>query len=198
VSLLASQLMAMGWLPKVLADFEQDFPQIRVDLFMEDTQRQASPDLTIRFGEEPNLVRHPRWLMGMSHVILCRQEDLPRLTDLDGLLSFKLCDVVSHAMGWTALLNHTFGPMQGQNLRLQAVDTMPLALMMVCQGLRLAIGHMPVCGPLARSLGLEICPLVTLTRGPGNYYLEQSVDHPQRPAVQQLEWALQANARIEP
>lgn len=197
VSLLASQLMAMSWLPRVLADFEQEFPQVRVDLFMEDTQRQASPDLMIRFSEEPSLVRHPRWLMGMSHVILCRKEDLPRLTDLESLLSFKLYDVVSHAMGWTALLNHNFGPMHGRNLQLQSVDTTPLALMMVCQGLGLAIGHMPVCGPLARFLGLEICRLVPPTVGPGNYYLEQPADRPQRPAVQQLERALQAKARVE-
>jgi len=107
----------------------------------------------------------------------------------------KLIDVVSHAMGWTALLNHNFGPMQGRTLKLHPVDTTPLALMMVCQGLGLAIGHMPVCGPLARSLGLEICPLLPPTRGPGNYYLEQPADRPQRPAVQALERALQAAAQ---
>jgi LysR family transcriptional regulator, glycine cleavage system transcriptional activator len=197
VALLASQLMAMSWLPQVLAAFEQDNPQVRVDLFMEDTQRKASPDLTIRFGEEPHLVRHPRWLMGMSHVVLCRREDVPRLTDLGGLLSFKLFDVVSHAMGWGALLNHNFGSLHGLSLKLHPVDTTPLALMMVSQGLGLAIGHMPVCGPLARSLGLEVCPLVRPTRGPGNYYLEQPPDKSQRPAVLQLEQALLAAARTE-
>lgn len=194
VTLLASQLMAMSWLPRVLADFERDNPSIHVELLMEGPQRKIEPDLMIRFGEEPHLVRHPTWLMGMSHVVMCRKEDVPRINDLASLLSFRLYDVVSHAMGWTALLSHNFGPMHGRSPRLEAVDTTPLALMMVSQGLGLAIGHMPVCGPLAASLGLEICPLIPKTPGPGNYYLEQPVSRPQRAAVLRLEQALQSAA----
>ncbi len=196
VTLLASQLMAMSWLPRVLADFERENPLIRVELLMEGTQRKADPDLAIRFGEEPHLVRHPSWLMGMSHVVMGRKEDLARMQDLEDLLSFRLFDVAAHVMGWTALMNHNFGPMRGRNLKLETVDTTPLALIMVSQGLGLAIGHIPVCGPLAASLGLEICPLVPKTPGPGNYYLEQPVNRPQRSAVLQLERALQAAAQI--
>ncbi|MBY5760262.1 LysR family transcriptional regulator [Rhizobium leguminosarum] len=195
VTLLASQLMAMSWLPRVLADFERENPLIRVELLMEGTQRKADPDLAIRFGEEPHLVRHPSWLMGMSHVVMGRKEDLARMGDLEDLLSFRLFDVAAHVMGWTALMNHNFGPMRGRNLRLETVDTTPLALIMVSQGLGLAIGHIPVCGPLAASLGLEICSLVPKTPGPGNYYLEQPANRPQRTAVLQLERALQAAAQ---
>lgn len=196
VTLFASQLMAMSWLPRVLADFERKDPSIRVELLMEGTQRKVDPDLTIRFGEEPHLVRHPTWLMGMSHVVMCRKEDVGQIGDLDDLLSFRLFDVASHAMGWTALLTHNFGPFQGRHLRLEIVDTTPLALMMVSQGLGLAIGHVPVCGPLAAALDLEICPLIPKTPGPGNYYLEQPVNRPQRSAVLRLERALQAAAQI--
>ena len=196
VTLLASQLMAMSWLPRVLADFERENPLIRVELLMEGTQRKADPDLAIRFGEEPHLVRHPSWLMGMSHVVLGRKEDLARMEGLEDLLSFRLFDVAAHVMGWAALMNHNFGPMRGRNLRLETVDTTPLALIMVSQGLGLAIGHIPVCGPLAASLGLEICSLVPKTPGPGNYYLEQPANRPQRAAVLQLERALQAAAQI--
>ncbi|UIK01732.1 LysR family transcriptional regulator (plasmid) [Rhizobium leguminosarum] len=195
VTLLASQLMAMSWLPRVLAAFERENPLIRVELLMEGTQRKADPDLAIRFGEEPHLVRHPSWLMGMSHVVMGRKEDLARMEDLEDLLSFRLFDVAAHVMGWTALMNHNFGPMRGRNLRLETVDTTPLALIMVSQGLGLAIGHIPVCGPLAASLGLEICSLVPKTPGPGNYYLEQPANRPQRTAVLQLEHALQTAAQ---
>lgn len=195
VTLLASQLMAMSWLPRVLAEFERENPSIRVDLMMEGTQRKGEPDLAIRFGEEPHLVSHPTWLMGMAHVVLCRKEDAPKIKDLEDLLSFRLFDVISHAMGWTALLSHNFGPTQGRNLRLEAVDTTPLALMMVSQGLGLAIGHIPVCRPLAASLNLEICRVVPKTPGPGNYYLEQPVSRPQRSAVLRLERALQGAAQ---
>lgn len=196
VTLLASQLMAMSWLPRVLADFERENPSIRVELVMEGAQRKADPDLAIRFGEEPHLVRHPTWLMGMSHVVMCRKQDLAHINSLDALASYRLLDVASHAMGWTALLNHNFGPMHRRNIRLEIVDTTPLALVMVSQGLGLAIGHVPVCGPLAESLGLEICPLIAKTPGPGNYYLEQPVNRPQRSAVLRLERALQDAAQI--
>jgi LysR family transcriptional regulator, glycine cleavage system transcriptional activator len=194
VTLWASQLMAMSWLPRVLADFERDNPSIRVDLLMEGTQRKVDPDLMIHFGEEPHLVRHPTWLMGMSHVVMGRREDIARIDGLAALLSFKLFDVASHAMGWMALLSRTFGPMQKHQVKLTTVDTTPLALMMVSQGLGLAIGHLPVCGPLAASLGLAICPLVPETPGPGNYYLQRPLNQPQRTAVRRLEQALQAAA----
>ncbi|MCA0343915.1 LysR family transcriptional regulator [Shinella sp. DD12] len=195
VTLLASQLMAMSWLPRVLADFEMANPTIRIDLLVEGTQRKAEPDLTIRFGEEPHLVRHPTWLMGMSHVVLCRKEDSARITRLEDLLSFRLYDVASHAIGWTALLNQNFGPQPGRHLKLETVDTTPLSLMMVSQGLGLAIGHLPVCGPIAASLGLVVCPVVPRTPGPGNYYLEHPRDRPQRPSVSRLERALQDAAQ---
>ncbi|NWD06283.1 LysR family transcriptional regulator [Pseudomonas gingeri] len=196
VTLLASQLMSMSWLPRVLADFERDNPSIRVELVMEGSLRKADPDLTIRFGEEAHLVRHPTRLMGLSHVAMGRKQDIAKIATINDLLSFRLFDVASHAMGWMALLNHNFGPLYGYQLRLETVDTTPLALMMVSQGLGLAVGPVPACNALAESLGLEICPLIPKTPGPGNYYLEQPVNRPQRSAVLRLEQALQKAAQL--
>lgn len=195
VTLYASQLMAMSWLPRVLAEFERQHPNIHVDLLMEGTTRTIEPDLSIRFGEEPHLVRHPLWLMGMSHVVMCRRKDLPNITDLETLLSYKLYDVAAHAVGWAVLLSQNFGPMPGRKLRLETVDTTPLALMMVAQGLGLAIGHLPVCEPLAETLDLVVCPVVPKTPGPGNYYLEHSRGKPPRRAVLKLEAALHEAAQ---
>lgn len=195
VTLFASQLMAMSWLPRVLAEFEQAHPNIRVDLLMEGTTRTIEPDLSIRFGEEPHLVRHPLWLMGMAHVVMCRRVDLPKITDLEALLSYRLYDVSAHAVGWSVLLSQKLSPMTGRNLRLETVDTTPLALVMVAQGLGLAIGHLPVCGPLAETLDLVACPIVPRTPGPGNYYLEHSRGKPPRRAVLRLEAALHEAAQ---
>lgn len=194
VTLLASQLMAMSWLPKVLADFERDNPSIRTDLIMEGSTRRVTADLSIRFGEEPRLARHPGWLMGLSHVVMCRRVDLPHFQTLDELLAQRLFDVASHAVGWSAMLNRSLGPLHGYRPRIEPVDTTPLALMMVSQGLGLAIGHLPVCAPMAKALNLAVCPVLPTTPGPGNYYLEHAPDRPLRPATQRLAQALQAVA----
>ncbi len=194
VTLFASQLMAMSWLPAVLAEFERDNPGLRVELVMEGSAQRTAADLSIRFGEEPRLARHPGWLMGLSHVIMCRRADLVRLQSLEDLLSRRLFDVASHAVGWSAMLNRSVGPLHGHRPRIEPVDTTPMALMMVAQGLGLAIGHMPVCAPMAAALDLAVCPLLPVTPGPGNYYMEHSTDRPLRPATQRLAQALQAAA----
>jgi LysR family glycine cleavage system transcriptional activator len=194
VTLFASQLMAMSWLPKVLADFERDNPSVRVDLIMEGSMRRVTPDLSIRFGEEPRLARDPGWLMGLSHVVMCRRVDLPHLQTLDNLLSWRLFDVASHAVGWSAMLNRNLGPLHGYRPQIEPVDTTPLALMMVAQGLGLAIGHLPVCAPMAAALDLAVCTLLPPVPGPGNYYLEHTSDRPLRPTTQRLAQALQAAA----
>lgn len=194
VTLFASQLMAMSWLPRVLADFERDNPSLQVDLIMEGSQRRVTADLSIRFGEEPQLARHPGWLMGLSHVVMCRAQDLPQLRTLDDVLAHRLFDVASHAVGWSAMLHRSLGPMHGHRPRIEAVDTTPLALMMVSQGLGLAIGHLPVCAPMAAALNLAVCRLLPTTPGPGNYYLEHASDRPLRPATQRLALALQTQA----
>ncbi len=195
VSLLASQLMAMSWLPRVLAEFDRDNPSIRVELLMEGSHMKDVPDIAIRFGEEPQLVRHPGRLMGLSYVVLCRKEDVANINSLDDLLSFRLLERTSHAMGWMGLLSHHFGPMQGRQLKLEKADVTPLALMMVSQGLGLAVCPVPVSLPLADALGLEVCPLVPRTPGPGIYYLEHPSNRPQSAAVQKLEQALHAAAQ---
>lgn len=194
ITLFASQLMAMSWLPKVLANFERDNPSLRVDLIMEGSQRRVTADLSVRFGEEPLLARHPGWLMGLSHVVMCRTQDLPKLRTLNDVLAHRLFDVASHAVGWSAILHRSLGPMHGHRPRIEAVDTTPLALMMVSQGLGLAIGHLPVCAPMATALNLAVCPLLPTTPGPGNYYLEHATDRPLRPTTQRLAMALQAQA----
>lgn len=194
VTLFASQSMAMSWLPQVLADVERDTPSVRVDLIMEGSQRRVTADLAIRFGEEPQLARHPGWLMGLSHVVMCRAQDLPRLRSVDDVLAHRLFDVASHAVGWSAILHRSVGPMHGRRPRIEAVDTTPLALMMVSQGLGLAIGHLPVCAPMASALNLAVRPVLPPTPGPGNYYLEHASDRPLRPETQLLAMALQTKA----
>jgi LysR family transcriptional regulator, glycine cleavage system transcriptional activator len=194
VTLFASQLMAMSWLPLALAEFERDNPSLRVDLIMEGSTRRVTADLSIRFGEEPRLARDPGWLMGLSHVVMCRRVDLPQLQTLDSLLSRRLFDVPSHAVGWSAMLNRSLGPLHGLRPQIEPVDTTPLALMMVAQGLGLAIGHLPVCAPMAKALHLAVCPVLPTTPGPGNYYLEHAPDRALRPATQRLAQALQTAA----
>lgn len=195
ITLRASQLMSMSWLPRVLADFDREHPAIRIELQVDASESKATPDLAISFGEDPKLVQHPGRLMGLSYVVMCRKEDLQHLNTLDDLLSFRLLEMTSRAMGWMGLLSHNFGPMQGKQLKLETVENTPLSLMMVSQGLGLAVAPVPVSVPLADALGLVVCPLIPKTPGPGNYYLEYPSNKPQRSAVLKLEQALHAAAQ---
>lgn len=196
VTLLASQLMAMSWLPRVLTEFRAEYPSVIVELLVEGVQRKSEPDMAIRFGEEPRLVRHPLRLMGMTHVVMCKKADVKRITSLKALLSHRLFDVPSHAVGWGALLNINFSSLDGLVPKLEAVDTTPQALSLVSQGLGLAIGHFPVCTPLAKSLGLEICPFVPKTPGPGSYFIEHALNKPQSSVALHLERSLIASAQV--
>ena len=194
VVIRASQLMAMSWLPRVLSEFEVANPLIRVTLQMGDTPRAISPDLEIRFRDETDPLPAANRLMTMTHVAFGRRQDIDRVRDLDGVLSFRLFDVATHATGWTQLLENAFGPLEHRRPMIESVDTTPLALLMVSQGLGLGIGHMPVCMPLARTLGLEILPLLPEIRSSGSYFLEFAEDRRSRPAVQKLGSALQQAA----
>ena len=115
---------------------------------------------------------------------------------LDDVLAHRLFDVASHAVGWSAILGRTPGAAQHGGPRIEMVDTTPLALMMVSQGLGLAIGHLPVCAPLARALRLTVCPVIAGVAGPGSYYLDHPADRPQRASVQSLAQALLASAQV--
>jgi LysR family transcriptional regulator, glycine cleavage system transcriptional activator len=126
--------------------------------------------------------------------VMCRPQDLPKLRTRDDVLAHRLFDVASHAVGWSAILHRSLGPMHGRRPRIEAVDTTPLALMMVAQGLGLAIGHLPVCAPMASALNLAACPLLPTVPGPGNYYLEHASDRPLRPETQLLAMVLQTRA----
>lgn len=75
------------------------------------------------------------------------------------------------------------------------MDTTPLALVMVRQGLGLGIGHVPVCAPQAHALQLSVCPVLPGVAGPGSYYIEYAPDQPQRASVQRLAQALRSAAQ---
>lgn len=190
VVMRVSQLMAMSWLPQVLSELEATDPLIRVTLQMGDTPRAENPDLEICYRDEAEPRPNADRLMCLTHVAFCRPQDIERITDIDSLLSFRLFDISSHATGWSQLLESAFGPMGSRRPTIEMLDTTPLALLMVSQGLGLCIGHLPVCLPLARRLGLEICPLLPETRSSGSYFLEITEGRSSRPPVQKLREAL--------
>lgn len=195
VNLYASQLMAMSWLPRVVADFEANNPDIRVNLIMEGSGREDEADLSIIYRESDMAEDEgPRLPITLQHVAVARRADLPRIRTVDDLLSFRLFDVASHATGWVQLLAEVPGFSGMRTPMIEAIETTPLALLMVSQGLGLSVAHMPVCAPLARSLDLEICPLVPPTPSPGRYFLHFHHKPGQRASVQRLAHALETAA----
>lgn len=196
INLHASQLMAMSWLPRVLAGFEANHPAIRVNLIMEGSGREDEADLSILYRESDTAEDDgPRLPFTLTHVAVARRGDLAQIRTVDDLLGFRLFDVASHATGWVQLLAGMAGFTGMRPPMIEGVETTPLALLMVSQGLGLSVAHMPVCAPLARSLDLAICSLVPPAPSPGRYVLHFRRKPAQRPAVQLLAEALLAAAQ---
>ncbi|TPJ81924.1 LysR family transcriptional regulator [Mesorhizobium sp. B2-5-13] len=194
VTLVASQLMTMSWLPRVVSVFEQTQPSAQVELLMEDIQRQVVPDLTIRCSEEPGSVRHPGWLMGLTHVVVGRPTDVAEIHGADDLARFRLLEVRSHAVGWNTLLARYPGLAQRHVFKIDAVETTPLALAMVREGLVLALVPWPVSRQLLQSMGLAVCSGIPGVAGAGNYVVELARDRSSRKVVQELFQALRQAA----
>ena len=67
---------------------------------MEDVQRQGEPDLAIRVGETRRWCAIQNDVMGLTHVVVGRQQDLQRIEGPEALPNFRLLDVRAHAVGW--------------------------------------------------------------------------------------------------
>ncbi|AHK71511.1 LysR family transcriptional regulator [Gluconobacter oxydans] len=186
VSLVASQLMAMSWLPRRLTAFEKKHPSVRVDLITEDSQRNGEPDLAIRFDYVMTTREHPGWLMGISHVVVGQPQDVERITTAEAVMDYKLLDVRSHAVGWNTLLSRYPGISDTSALTVESVDTTPLALMMVKEGSALALVPWPAAQNLVEALGLTVCNTLPAIPGLGNYYIEQFSGHGVRPVIRSL------------
>ncbi|MEJ5118390.1 LysR family transcriptional regulator [Gluconobacter cerinus] len=186
VSLVASQLMALSWLPRRLCAFEKKHPSVRVDLIIEDAQRHREPDLVIRFDYAMSTREHPGWLMGISHVVVGQPEDVDRITTADAVADFKLLDVRSHAVGWNTLLARYPGVFEDTSLTIESVDTTPLALMMVKERSSLALVPWPASQNLVEALGLTVCSALPAIPGLGNYYIEQFSGQGVRPVIRTL------------
>lgn len=195
VTLVASQLMAMSWLPRILFEFEQKHASVRVDLIMEDVQRQFEPDLVLRFDQGVATPRHPGWLMGLTHVAVGSPENVAAITGPEDLAGFRLFDVRSHAVGWNTVLTRYADVLDSVPLTIESVDTTPLALMMVKEGAALALVPWPASQHLAVSLGLAVCHRIQGVQGLGNYCIEQPAGRLSRPAVAALVQDLRAAAK---
>ncbi|MFT8897617.1 MAG: LysR family transcriptional regulator [Acetobacter sp.] len=195
ISLVASQLMAMSWLPRRLVAFEQAHPSVRIDLIIEDIQRHAEPDLAIRFDHGMSTLSHPGWLMGITHVVIGKAPDIEAITDASDITDFRLLDVRSHAVGWNTLLTRYPGMADDPALTVESVDTTPLALMMIKESHALALVPWPASENLVQALGLEVCKTIPAIPGLGNYYIEQFTGHGARPIIHTLCEELRKAAR---
>ncbi len=198
ISLVASQLMAMSWLPRRLAEFESENPLVRIDLIIEDAQRHSEPDMAIRFDHGMSTLTHPGWLMGIMHVVVGKKQDVDNITDTHEITDFRLLDVRSHAVGWNTLLTRYPGMLDGAAQLVESVDTTPLALMMVKESHALALVPWPASQNLVQALGLDVCKTVPAIPGLGNYYIEQFTGHGARPIINRLREDLRKAAQDTP
>ena len=190
-------LLAMGWLPRHIAEFEKEYPGVRVHILTADsiseyevTLSGREPDIQIAFGSASDFPESASDLFGEELSIVGRSDVIARiksLTDLDGVL---LYESVPHQSGWQQIFN-TQTDHQINNIEIVMVDTTQTALMMAAGGYGLALARSPASDGLVDVLNLVTCPKLPTVKGIQRYYLMMPEVQKRRPAAAQFrDWIL--------
>jgi len=140
------------------------------------------PPLAVR-GRVPNYLAIP--FGERIEVVVGRPPDIAQVHGPEDLVRFRLLDVRSHAVGWNTLLARHPDLAQRNTFKIDAVETTPLALAMVHEGV-LALLPWPVSRQLVQSLSLMECTAIPGIPGAGNYIIEQARGRSSRTVVQEL------------
>ena len=180
VSLQAVGLVALGWLPPVLAGFVKAHPGVAISLstgnHREDFLWQTGgrpADLQILFGNRTDWPETAVPLFGETLGMVGPPDVARRITSPQALSETVLYEVASHRAGWHHVLSQ-WPEMDLRDLTIRIVDNTPLAMRMAGATGGLALNRMPAAGDLSPSFGLEPCALPHQVAGLQHYALVQT------------------------
>ena len=170
-------LLAMGWLPWHLPEFECAHPSVRVHILTANLNTEfrtitadREPDIQIAFGSASEFPESALRLFGERISVVASAELAARIKSPADLKGVRLYDVVSHQSGWHQMLN-TPAASGLQGVEIVMVDNTQTALLMATAGNGLALARAPASDGLVQSLGLTACSELPAIKGLQHYYL---------------------------
>lgn len=199
VMIQAVALLAMGWLPKIVAGFEAANPNVKVNILtLENTSEVGNntsdsiPDIQIVFGSDSEFPKSAKRLFGEEVFPVARHDIAERITSANSLRYFTLLEVSSHQCGWFQILTDNC-ELNPEDVQIKMVDSTPIAFMMAREGLGIALCRSPASDGLQQSLNLVPCNRLIPIVGRQQYYLLSSETLGMRSGAAKLrDWILNA------
>lgn len=204
VTLQAVTVLAMSWLPDVLAAFEAAHPKLAVSLITGNMLSDfrtvlpgREPDLQIAFGSATDFPETAEPMFGETLFAVARADVAACVRSAGDLTGHRLIEVATHRSGWHQLLARAEG-VSLEQMRFVMVDTTPLALMMAVQGHGIALARAPATDAMIAALSLERIACLSPVSGQQRYYLIQpEARATQRGTLALRDWVRAEAARIE-
>lgn len=177
VTLQVESLLAVGWLPQQIFEFEKANPAVRLRILTAHLLSEfrtglsgREPDLQIVFGSASDFPDSAVQLFGEDIGVVGHPDVVSKVTSLRSLDEFRLYDVMPHLVGWHQIFSA--GGMKNVNdSRFVTVDNSATALMMASHGHGLALARSPASDGLVETLGLTRCTQIPTVKGLQHYYL---------------------------
>jgi LysR family glycine cleavage system transcriptional activator len=199
VTLQAVTVLAMSWLPDVLAAFEAAHPTVSVSLITGNMLSDfrtilpgREPDLQIAFGSTTDFPDSAEPLFGETLSSVARPDIALSVDSVKGLIGHRLIEVATHRSGWHQILARDDSVSLDQ-MRFVMVDTTPLAFMLAARGHGIALARAPATDPMEQVMGLHRLRCLSPVSGQQRYYLLQPEARATRRATLLLrDWILTA------
>ena len=177
VTLQTVYLLAMGWLPKQIAAFEAENPNVKINLVTAELLPQYNkelpgwdPDLQIAYGSASDFPEGAEPLFGETISVVAHPDVAAEIDGFSSAQSHRLYEIASHRVGWHQILS-SHEEINLESLDITTVDSTPVALMMAAEGLGLALARSPASKGLVEALGLVECAGYPKVQGLQSYFL---------------------------
>jgi LysR family glycine cleavage system transcriptional activator len=177
VTLQAVTVLAMSWLPDVLATFEAAHPTVSVSLITGNMLSDfrtilpgREPDLQIAFGSATDFPDSAEQLFGETLSAVASPDIASSVDSVQGLIGHRLIEVATHRSGWHQILARDDSVSLDQ-MRFVMVDSTPLAFMLAAQGHGIALARAPATDAMEKVMGLRRLPCLAPVSGQQRYYL---------------------------
>ena len=177
ITVQAVSLLALGWLPPRIAQFEAQNPGLNISLIsgnnLPDFRRVMpvrGPDVQIIFGGAAEVPHGAEMWLPEQLRIVARPDLAAAIDRPEDLSGCRLFDVASHDSGWPRMLA-AFAQADIVGTVTSFVDSTPMAFALAAEGLGFALERAPASDVLRKAYGLVPVPISPVLRGTEHYFV---------------------------